>query len=63
MSNIRQSMKLNSSMSIGSENVDPNLSFGGADDDESPPSPWTVKRKSILKNSDNAKKVDSNVNI
>lgn len=54
-------MKLNSSMSIGSENINPNLnkslSFGGAIDDENdPPSPWTMKRKSILKNSDNAKK-------
>lgn len=66
---MRQSSKLNNrSMSIGSENINPNsISFGalnGNEDGEAPPSPWTLKRKSILKNSDNnANKIDSGLNV
>ena len=49
---------------IGVED-DPNLnnmSFAH-NDDEDPPSPWTVKRKSILKKPDTARKLDSSLNI
>lgn len=65
MSSIRTSKKLNSSISMGSENIDPNLnnmSFAPKDD-EDPPSPWTVKRKSILKKPETARKLDSSLNI